>query len=701
MKIQNPKSLLSLIENCTSLQELKQIHAKSIIFGLAYGQFILNKIITESLLSEEVLDYATRIFDRTHEPGIFIWNAMIKGYSSSETPIIAISVYNKMWVSKDVVADNYTFPFVFRACAKISASDKGREVHGVVLRKGYDSDRFVLSSLLNFYTVFGLTKDARKIFDEAEWKDVVFWNAMIMGYTRAGQVLKAFEIFKEMMELRNMKPNEGTMLGLISGCLVTKNLKLGREIHGYVRKEMDFTISVKLGSALIDLYAKCGNLDNARKVFEEMPEKNTVVWNSLICGYSQTGTPRQAIDLFREMHFMNVKPDRFTISGLLSACAQMGAFNLGNWVRQFAEKNRIWDAFVGTSLVDMYAKCGYIEMAREVFDGMPLRTVATWNAILSGYASHGQAKCTIDLFNEMENLGAKPDAVTFLAILHACAHMGLVEEGSWYFDLMVNYYRIAPKVEHYGCMVDLLSRAGFLREARQLIESMGIEPNVIVWGALLNACSIHGDTVIGEWAAHHIFELDPTDGGSYVLLANVYAAARRFDGVKAVRERMVENGIWKPPGCSMIEIGDVVHEFVVADKAHSKSDEIYLVLDELSKRLKMEGYVSMLDVDQENAGFRECSLFSLFTAPNNATFSKEHIFSSLTEVEKTIIQVQEVGSGVLDYLQLVLQVVIDLLKPTADVALPILQKAGDQALKITSPAISEASKKTQEVLAQE
>ncbi|KAA8521625.1 hypothetical protein F0562_012298 [Nyssa sinensis] len=583
-----------------NIQQLKQIHAKSIILGLTYGQFILTKIVS-SFLSVESLDYGTHIFDRTHEPDGFIWNVMIKAYSSSQSPIMAILMYNRMWVSETAVADKYTYPFVFKACANVFAIEKGREVHGVVIRIGFDADRFLQSSLLNFYTVCGEIQNARLVFDEFEGKDIVFWNAMIMSYAKEGMVLQALEVFKEMMEMGDIKPNEGTILGLILVCLVSKDLKLGREIHGYVRKEMGFNKGLKLGAAFIDLYVKCGGLDDARKLFDEMPEKNTVVWNSLICGYSQTGSLRQAVDLFREMCNSNVRADRFTISGLLSACSQTGAFNLGNWVRRFAEKSEIWDVFIGTSLIDMYAKCGFVGMAREVFDQMPQRTVATWNAILSGYALHGHAEPVLELFNEMKKSGARPDSITFLSVLHACAHAGLVEKGKQFFDLM-KYFKISPKIEHYGCMVDLLGRAGLLKEARELIKRMEIEPNVIIWGALLSACSIHGDVEIGEWAAYHIFKLDPADGGSYVLLANLYAATRRFDGVKVVRKMMMHKGICKPPGCSMIEIGDVVHEFVVADKVHPRSQEIYSVLDELSRKLKMAGYVSMATLDEESLG---------------------------------------------------------------------------------------------------
>ncbi|XP_068328160.1 pentatricopeptide repeat-containing protein At1g08070, chloroplastic-like [Pyrus communis] len=592
MKSQVPKSLLTLIETCTSLQQLKQIHAKSVISGLSYNQFILIQI-TNSFLLPQSLNYATRLLIRTQEPSVFVYNSMIRAHSQSETPFVALSIYNMMRVQENALGDRFTYPFVLKACASESDMDKGREVHGVVVRIGFDFDRYLCTSLLNFYGVCGKIEGARQVFDEFTVKDVVFWNSMIMGYARNGMVFEACEVFREMVEDGEVRPNESAVLALISACTVSKNLKFGREVHGFLRKEVTFGSNVKVGAALVDLYAKCGCLDYAKRVFEGMPEKNAVVWNSLISGYSLNGLSKEAIDVFREMCCLDVKPDTFTISGLLSACAQMGAVNIGNWVRKFAEKNGLWDVFIGTSLVDLYAKCGSIEAARDVFDQMDKKTVATWNAILSGYASNGQAGSAIELFDDMRKSGVMPDSVTFLSILHACAHAGLVEKGKQYFDLMVKTYKIAPKVEHYGCMVDLLGRAGLLKEARKLIERMDIEPNVVVWGSLFNACSIHGDTEVGEWVAGHVFNLEAMDGGSYVLLANMYAAARRFDRVKAVREAMVNASICKLPGCSMIEIGDVVHEFLVADKTHPESEDIYTVLDELSNKLKMTGLMRL------------------------------------------------------------------------------------------------------------
>ncbi|GAV60571.1 PPR domain-containing protein/PPR_2 domain-containing protein [Cephalotus follicularis] len=596
MRNQAPISLLTLIETCKNLKQLKQIHSKSITTCLSYNHFILTKLIN-SFISLKSLNYATHIFNQIQEPTIFFYNSLIKSYSHS--PHIAISMYNQMRVRQNLFGDNYTYPFVVKACASLLDLEKGREVHGVIVKIGFDGSMFLSASLLSFYCVCGQIASARQVFDDFTGKDVVFWNAMMTGYARCGMFLDACKIFKEMLKVSEVEINEGTMLGLISASTVSRNLNLGKEIHGSVLKELNFSTGVKLGAALIDMYVKCGCLDYASRVFDLMPDKNVVVWNSLICGYCQNGAVKQAIKLFREMHFAGVKPDRFTITGLLSACAQMGAINLGNWVRKFSENEGIWDAFIGTSLVDMYAKCGSIGMAREVFDQMDKKTTATWNAILHGYASNGQAEIAMELFDEMIKSGVRPDSVTFLSLLHACAHAGFVEKGEQLFDLMIKNYKITPKVEHYGCRVDLLGRAGLLKEARELIEGLDTEPNVIMWGALLSACSIHYDIGTGAWAAHHLLKLDALDTGSYVLLANLFAAAQRFDAVKLVREAMVKMGMCKQPGCSMIEIGNVVHEFFVADKANTRSDEIYFVLDELNRKLKIAGYVPLLAIDDE------------------------------------------------------------------------------------------------------
>ncbi|KAK9162404.1 hypothetical protein Syun_003306 [Stephania yunnanensis] len=594
-RIPTTMSLLTFIDNCQSLCELRQIHSKCIIFGLTYGQFILAKLIS-SFISDKNLDYATQLFLHTREPDTFIYNSMIRIYSSSETPLLAISTYNNMRISDTLCVNNLTFPFVFRACANFSALSKGREIHGTIIRIGYKFDRFIHSSLLNLYAVCRETDYARQVFDEFEGKDLVFWNAMIMSYTRAGWLSEAFETFREMLEVKNirLRTNEVTVLSLISACVVAKDIELGRVLHGYIVKNMDFAVKVKLGAAIIDFYAKRELMDEARGIFEEMAERNTVVWNTMISGYSQNGYPSEAIDLFREMLVTDVSPDHFTISAILSACAQLGALNLGNWVREFAEKKGFRDVFVGTAVLDMYAKCGEITLAKEVFYQMEKKNVATWNAILSGFASHGQAHCTLDLFNEMESCGFIPDSVTFIAILNACSHAGLVDEGHRYFNLMVKHYKIVPRVEHYGCMVDLLGRAGLLGEAKHFIEKMDIEPNEHVWGAMLSACVLHHNVEMSEWAAYHVLQSDKVDSGSYILLSNVYATVQNFEKVRKVRNMMEQRGVPKHPGSSVIEVGDDVHEFVAADKSHPSLDEIYSLLDELHRRMKMEGYVPVL-----------------------------------------------------------------------------------------------------------
>ncbi|XP_047306653.1 pentatricopeptide repeat-containing protein At1g08070, chloroplastic-like [Impatiens glandulifera] len=592
------ESLLVLIESCKTLQQFKQFHAKSTILGHSYTNIILKKL-SPTLLSNESLDYASRLLSTTPEADIFIWNVIIKAYSVSPNPVMAIHTYNRMREKEKVMLDRYTCTFVLKACANLIAIDKGKEIHAVGVRQGLVFDRFSQNSLLNFYMVCGEFENARKVFDDFQGKDVVFWNSMINGYAKVGLIHEVLQVWREMMMTIIIKPSEGTIVGIITACIESKKFELGREIHGYVIKESTLSKQVKIGASLIDLYMKSGHLEYARRLFDEMPEKNTVVWNSLINGYCRAGCLSHAIDLFREMINSMAKPDQFSISLLLSGCAQDGAFNLGKWVRDYAISNGIWDKFIATSLLDMYAKCGFVQMAREVFDQMSYseRTLATWNSIIAGYASHGFAEPALDLFIKMEESGMKPDSITFLTILHACAHSGLIDKGKQYFESM-KYKGVKLGVEHYGCMVDLLGRAGLVKEAKELIERMEMKPNVIVLGALLSASRIHGDIETGEWAAERIFEMDRMDGGTYVLLGNLYGANKRFAGSKeSIRMMMMERGVKKPLGCSLIEIGDCVHQFGASDMLHFRCNEIYSVLNDLSKKLKLEEtcMVSLID----------------------------------------------------------------------------------------------------------
>jgi pentatricopeptide repeat protein len=358
---------------------------------------------------------------------------------------------------------------------------------------------------------------------------------------------------------------------------------------------------------MIDGYVRIGKIDAARELFDEMQQKSVVSWNAMISGYAQNGFFKEAVDLFHRMMEMgDVSPNRVTLVSVLPAISRLGALELGKWVHLYAERNRVRiDEVLGSALIDMYAKCGNIEKAIQVFKRLSKTNVIAWNAMIGGLAMHGKAKDVLDCFSRMERSGVSPSDVTYIAILSACSHAGLVEKGRSIFNDMVNRAGLQPRIEHYGCMVDLLGRAGYLEEAEELITNMPIKPDDVIWKALLGACKLHKNVEIGRRAAEVLMKLAPHDSGAYVALSNLYASSGNWDGVAEVRMMMKELDIRKDPGCSWIEIDGVIHEFLVEDDSHPRAKEIHSMLKEISNKLSLVGHIQdttqvLLKMDEEH-----------------------------------------------------------------------------------------------------
>lgn len=349
-----------------------------------------------------------------------------------------------------------------------------------------------------------------------------------------------------------------------------------------------------------------GFLNDARKLFDEMPERNSVSWNAMIAGYVQGGRFKEASGLFEQMRAEGVELNRYVAASMLAACTGLGALEQGQWIHGFIERSGIeLDSKLATTVIDMYCKCGCLDKAYEVFSGLSCKGLSSWNCMIGGFAMHGRWEVAIELFKEMEKEGVMPDDITFLNVLSACAHAGLVCEGRHYFECMVQAYHIEPRMEHFGCMVDLLGRAGLLEEAKKIIDEMPMEPDAGVLGALLGACRIHGNVGLGEQIGRQVIELDPQNSGRYVLLANLFASAGRWEDVANVRRLMNDRGVNKEPGCSVIERNGVVSEFIAGGMSHPQAKEIYAKVDEMMERIRDEGYVPdtdgvLHDTDEKN-----------------------------------------------------------------------------------------------------
>ncbi|XP_043700325.1 pentatricopeptide repeat-containing protein At3g62890-like [Telopea speciosissima] len=344
-------------------------------------------------------------------------------------------------------------------------------------------------------------------------------------------------------------------------------------------------------TSLVSAYAKCGLPDDAQRVFDEMPERNAVSWAAVVSAYSQSGRHKEALLVFHNMRSAGFEPTQATLISVLSSAAQLGALEEGKWVHGYIDYNGIsLTASLGTALLNMYAKCGCIDDAMQIFAEMPLRDSLAWTAMISSLAMHGQGEKALVLFDEMLSLGLQPDHVTFVGVLSACSHAGLIEEGLYHFEHMKKVFRISPEVEHYGCMVDILGRGGYIEEAWHLVRTMPMEPDNLVLKSLLSACASYGRVEHAEWAAKKLIQLDPSSGSPYVLLANAYSSIGRWVDAGRVRKMMRERGVTKTPGCSLIEIDGVVQEFVAGEnEEHPQIREVKSLLHGMSKLLRLSG----------------------------------------------------------------------------------------------------------------
>lgn len=435
-----------------------------------------------------------------------------------------------------------------------------------------------------------MVENARKVFDEnpQSRKLTVCYNALISGYTFNSKFLDAVFLFRGMREAV-VSVNSVTMLGLIPGCMAPLYLGLGMSLHCCcIKSGLDLDLSI--GNSFLTMYVKCSSIENARRLFDEMPEKGLITWNAMISGYAQNGFATNVLDLYQEMELAGVSPDAVTLVGVLSSCAHLGAHGVGRKVeRQVQLCGFGSNPFLKNALVNMYARCGNLVKAHAIFDSMNEKNIVSWTAIIGGYGMHGHGELAVTLFEEMIKTGIRPDKTMFVSVLSACSHSGLTNKGMEYFALMQRKYGLQPGPEHYSCVVDLLGRAGRLKEAEDLIRSMKVKPDGAVWGALLNACKIHKNLELAELAFERVIELEPNNIGYYVLLSNIYSDAENLEGVLKVRVMMRERQLRKEPGYSYVEFKGKVHIFLAGDRTHPKTVDIYRMLDELESSVKKLG----------------------------------------------------------------------------------------------------------------
>ncbi|XP_011084297.1 putative pentatricopeptide repeat-containing protein At3g08820 [Sesamum indicum] len=591
----------ALFQGFTAFSHLKHIHARLLRFYLNQNHYLLNKLLKCAFHFSHP-DYAVTVFRQTHEPNIYLYHTMIRGLVSNDCFNQAIDFFYLMR-KEGFLPNNFTFPFVLKSCSRNLDFGLGAKVHSLVVKVGYDGDVFVKTGLVGFYSKLERLEDAQKLFDDIPEKNVVSWTAIMGGYVGAGRFREVVDLFRKSLAM-GLRPDSYTLVRVLSACSQLGDLGAGQWIHKYVL-DIGMGSNVFVNTSLVDMYAKCGNMEKARAVFNEMLERDIVTWGAIIQGYAANGLPKEALEMFHRMQKENLKPDCYVMVGVLSACARLGALELGERASSMMDRSEfLSNPVMGTALVDMYAKCGKMAVAWEVFKRMKVKDLIIFNAVISGLAMTGHVKAAFCCFGLLEKCGLKPDGNTFLGLLCACSHAGLVDDGRRYFYAMSCLYSLTPTIEHYGSMVDLLARAGLLDEAHRMVWNMPMKANAIVWGALLGGCRLHKNTQLAEHVLKQLIKLEPWNSGNYVLLSNIYSANQKWDESENVRSIMKESGIQKVRGYSWIEINGIVHEFLVGDTYHPMSDKIYAKLMELAKELRAAGYVPttefvLFDIEEE------------------------------------------------------------------------------------------------------
>ncbi|XP_010045045.2 pentatricopeptide repeat-containing protein At2g13600 [Eucalyptus grandis] len=521
---------------------------------------------------------ALNLFESTHGKDCQSWNIVISGLAKYNWHERALTHFLKMRDSV-VRPDAVTYSIVVPCCEL----GLGKQVHGEIVKMGVGSDAFLGTNLMKMYGGAGAVHSARKVFGEMPERDLVAWNAMIFCFSKHGGGDTCVELFRKLCR-EGIQPDEYTYAIILNDFVSHAQLFEAMMVQSAVTRR-GYHSDCFINNALIDLYFKCGFVASAFKLFEEMANPDLASWTTMIVGFSQSGHMELAESLFHEMRIQDIKPNSFTFGGLLSGCATSNALQWGKQLHALVLKCGLEnEVIVGSSLLDVYSKCSEMDNALKAFRGLSEKDIVSWNGIICGYAANGQAEEALKLYNEMlreGSPGVSPNVVTFVGVLSACCHAGLVEEGCHHFIDMVTKHCIRPTVEHYTCIVDLLGRAGHLEEAEALLLSLPSEPDVVIWGALLGACKLHGNLRMARHVSKHLHANEPFSSSNYVLLANSYTDSGRWGEAVEVRELMQARGVQKNVGCSWIDVRGCMRLFLSGDKSHPLIDTVREVLKRL------------------------------------------------------------------------------------------------------------------------
>ncbi|GAB4848910.1 hypothetical protein Ancab_003722 [Ancistrocladus abbreviatus] len=593
--------------------------------------------LLKTYCNSEDVTRARDVFDKIPEPNLQSWTILIAAYTKRGQPNEAIKLYSKMR-NQRIQPDKLLLLSIAKACAASRDLTEAKKIHEDAIVFGFHTDISLGNALVDMYGKCKCHQGAQRVFSRLPVRDVISWTSLLACYVNCGLPMQALGVLRE-MGLSGLWPNSVTVSSALPACSELKDLNSGREIHGYIVKNY-MVENVFVTSALVDMYASCSRLRQAELVFDNMLMRDVVSWNVILTAYFSHGECDKALSLFRKMQLESVKlncdswsaviagctqngndlqalemlilmqqvgfrPNQNIITSVLPACTNLESLPAGKEIHGYVFRNWISDDMTtATALVYMYAKCGELELSCRIFNMMPKKDVIAWNTVIIANSMHGNGEEALLLFHNMINSGVRTNSITFTGVFSGCSHSRLVDEGLRIFNLMSTEYLVEPDADHYSCVIDMLSRAGRLKEAYECIQRMPMEPTARAWGALLGGCRVYKNVELAKIAAKHLFVIEPENPGNYVSLSNIYVAAKLWNEASETRKVMRDRGILKKPGCSWIQVRNRIYTFVVGDKRNEQTDQIYKFLDEIGEKMKISGYLPntdfvLHDLDQE------------------------------------------------------------------------------------------------------
>ncbi|KAM6563715.1 hypothetical protein CsatB_023713 [Cannabis sativa] len=588
---------------CSKLSYVRisqMVHTHVVKSSFQFGVFVQTAVVDMYVKCGQ-LGVAYTVFEKMTVRDLAAWNSMILGFAHSGFLDRVLCLFCQMMFS-GIRPDTVTV----LGLTQVSSHSKNvkllKAIQSLGIQLGLDADISLANTWIGAYAKCGDLHLAKVVFDGIDLgvRSVVSWNSMIAAYSNFEKFRDALNCYK-LMSCDGYRADSSTVVSLLSSCAQPEAMLQGTLIHCHgIQLGCDYDISVV--NTLISMYSKSGDIVSARLLFDNMPCRTCVSWTVIISGYAEKGDLDEALRLFHAIEAAGEKPDSVTVLSLISGFGQTGALELGKWIHSYAFSNGLrHNTVVSNALIDMYAKCGSMNDARDLFSIMPEKTLVSWTTMIAGCALNGEVKEAFDHFNSMVSSDMKPNHITFLAVLQACTHSGILEKGMEYFNMMTCEYFIDPGLDHYSCMVDLFGRKGKIKEALELVQNMPVKPDIGIWSSLLSSCKIHRNVEIGKYVSDRLFELDPLVAVPYVEMANIYASDQRWDDVAAIRKMMKSNKVKKFPGQSIVQVNGNRHVFGVEDRGHSENLFIYEVLDSLFLQLKEEEEEYSVQLNQEYA----------------------------------------------------------------------------------------------------